>query len=101
MAKVLNSSKLLSRIPDRPANCKNSLRTANQLRSSRTENDSATNSNICQFVSIRGIRDLCGIGYMYKAVVPLLLICCFIYLPLFVKGSVLVFAVVCIDLFPF
>ena len=27
VAKVLNSSKLLSRIPDRPTNCKNSLRT--------------------------------------------------------------------------
>ena len=27
VAKVLNSSKLLSRIPDRPPNCKNSLRT--------------------------------------------------------------------------
>ena len=35
---------------------------ANQLRPSRTEYDSATNSNICQFVSIRGIRGLCGIG---------------------------------------
>ena len=35
---------------------------ANQLRFSRTEYDSATNPNICQFVSIRGIRDLCGIG---------------------------------------
>ena len=27
VAKVLNSSNLLSRIPDRPTNCKNSLRT--------------------------------------------------------------------------
>ena len=27
VAKVLNSSKLLSRIPDRPTNCKNALRT--------------------------------------------------------------------------
>ena len=27
VAKVLNSSKLLSRVPDRPTNCKNSLRT--------------------------------------------------------------------------
>ena len=27
VAKVLNSSKLLSRIPDRPTNCKNSLQT--------------------------------------------------------------------------
>ena len=35
---------------------------ANQLRPSRTEYDSATNPNICQFVSIRGIRGLCGIG---------------------------------------
>ena len=64
VAKVLNSSKLLSRIPDRPTNCKNSstMDCANQLRSSRTEYDSATNPNICQFVSIRGIRGLCGIG---------------------------------------
>ena len=38
VAKVLNSSKLLSRIPDRPT------------RSSRTEYDSATNPNIFQFV---------------------------------------------------
>ena len=37
---------------------------ANQLRSSRTEYDSATNPNICQFVSIRGIRGLCGIGVL-------------------------------------
>ena len=36
----------------------------NQLRPSRTENDSATNPNICQFVSIRGIRGLCGIGVL-------------------------------------
>ena len=63
VAKVLNSSKLLSRIPDRPTNCKNSLRTVRiNLRPSRTEYDSATNPNICQFVSIRGIRGLCGIG---------------------------------------
>ena len=48
VAKVLNSSNLLSRIPDRPTNCKNSLRTANQLRSSQTEYDSAKKSNICQ-----------------------------------------------------
>ena len=37
---------------------------AYQLRSSRTEYDSATNPNICQFVSIRGIRGLCGIGVL-------------------------------------
>ena len=55
VAKVFNSSKLLTRISDRPTNCKNSLRTdcANQLRSSRTEYDSATNPNICQFVAMR------------------------------------------------
>ena len=41
MAKVLNSSKLLSRIPDRPTDC------ANELRSSRTEYDSDTYPNIC------------------------------------------------------
>ena len=64
VAKVMNSSKLLSRIPDRPTNCKNSLHTdcANQLRSSRTEYDSATNPKICQIVPIRGIQGLCGIG---------------------------------------
>ena len=33
-----------------------------QLRSSQTEYVSATNPNICQFVTIRGIRALCGIG---------------------------------------
>ena len=37
---------------------------ANQFRPSRTEYDSATNPNICQFVSIRGIRGLCGIGVL-------------------------------------
>ena len=48
---------------------------ANQLRPSRTEYDSATNPNICQFVSIRGIRGLCGIGvsqsnlFIYQLVV--------------------------------
>ena len=35
---------------------------ANQLRSSRTKYDSATNPNIYQFVAICGIRGLCGIG---------------------------------------
>ena len=35
-----------------------------QLRSSRTEYVSATNLNICQFVAIRGIRGLCGIGVL-------------------------------------
>ena len=49
VAKVLNSSKLLSRIPDRTTNCKNSLRTVR-----RTEYDSVTNPNICQFASIVG-----------------------------------------------
>ena len=37
---------------------------ANQLRSSRTEYGSATNPNICQFVSFRGIRGLSGIGVL-------------------------------------
>ena len=32
------------------------------IRPSRTEYDSATNPNICHFVSVRGIRGLCGIG---------------------------------------
>ena len=32
-----------------------------QLRSSQTEYDSATNPNICQFMSIRGIRSMCEI----------------------------------------
>ena len=31
------------------------------LRSSRTEYDSATNPNICQFVAIRGIRGQCTV----------------------------------------
>ena len=35
---------------------------ANQLRSSRTEYNLDTNPNICQFVAIRAIRGLCGIG---------------------------------------
>ena len=39
---------------------------ANQLRPSRTEYDSAKNLNICQFVSIRGIRGLCGIGVLAR-----------------------------------
>ena len=41
---------------------------ANQLRSSRTEYDSDTNPNICQFEAIRGILGLCGIGLLH---------CCF------------------------
>ena len=55
VAKVLNSSKFLPRIPDRLTNCKNII----QLRYSRTDYVSATNSKI---VAILGIRDLCGIG---------------------------------------
>ena len=38
---------------------------ANQLRSSRTEYDSSMKPNICQFVAIRVIRGLCGIGVLY------------------------------------
>ena len=34
----------------------------NQLRTSRTDYDSTTNPNIYQFVAIRGIRGLCGMG---------------------------------------
>ena len=65
MAKVLNSSKLLSRIPDRPTELQElATDCANQLRSSRTEYDTATNPNIYQFVSIRVIRGLCGIGVL-------------------------------------
>ena len=42
---------------------KNWLRTQNnQLRTSRTDYDSTTNPNIYQFVAIRGIRGLCGMG---------------------------------------
>ena len=37
-----------------------------QLRSSRIESVSATIPNICQFVAIRGIRGLCGIGVLGK-----------------------------------
>ena len=39
---------------------------ANQLRSLRTEYDSATNPNICKFMSIGGIRGLCGKGVLYS-----------------------------------
>ena len=49
VAKVLNSLKVLSRIPDRPTNCKNWPRTVG-ISSARTEYNSATNPNICQFV---------------------------------------------------
>ena len=41
---------------------------ANQLRYSRTEYDSATNPNICQFVSISGIRGLVDISHDVVAV---------------------------------
>ena len=63
VAKILNCSKLLSRIPD----CSRIARTdyecnTIQLRASRTVYDSATNAQIHQFVAIRGIRGLCGIG---------------------------------------
>ena len=57
VAKVLNSSKLFSRIPDRPTNCIFTTDCANQLRSSRTEYDSATNPNICQFVGFGACVD--------------------------------------------
>ena len=44
-------------------NWKNWLRIQkNQLRTSRTDYDSTTNHNIYQFVAIRGIRGLCGMG---------------------------------------
>ena len=68
MAKVLNSSKRLSRIPDICTYELQELTTdcANQLRSSRTEYDSDTNPNICQFVAIRVIRGLCGIGVLAR-----------------------------------
>ena len=38
----------------------------NQLRTSRTDYDSTTNPNIYQFVVIRGIRGLCGMGALGK-----------------------------------
>ena len=50
VAKILNSSKLLPQIP----NCSRIT--------SGTDNDSATNPKIYQFVVIGGIRGLCGIG---------------------------------------
>ena len=37
----------------------------NQLRTSRTDYDSTTNPNIYQFVVIRGIRGLCGMGALH------------------------------------
>ena len=44
-------------------NWKNWLRIQqNRLRTSRTDYDSTTNPNIYQFVAIRGIRGLCGMG---------------------------------------
>ena len=44
-------------------NWKNWLRIQkNQLRTSRTHYDSTTNPKIYQFVAIRGIRSLCGMG---------------------------------------
>ena len=44
-------------------NWKNWLRIQkNQLSTSRTDYDSTTNPNIYQFVAIRGIRGLCGMG---------------------------------------
>ena len=66
VARVLNSSKLLSRVPVQEL----TTDYANQLRPSRTEYDSATNPNICQFVSIRGIRGLCGIGVLARKFYP-------------------------------
>ena len=62
---VLNSSNFLIPIPDRPTNCKNWLRIVwfscyqDLLKLSTFK---PTNPNICQFVAIRGIRALCGIG---------------------------------------
>ena len=48
-------------------NWKNWLRIKkNQLRTSRTDYDSTTNPNIYQFVAIRGIRGLCGMGAYEK-----------------------------------
>ena len=57
VAKVLNSSKLLSRIPDRPRKTLQELTTVCtiHLRFSRNEYVSVSNPNICKFVAIRGI----------------------------------------------
>ena len=57
MAKILNSSKLLPRIPDRS---RIEELTAKQLITSRTDYDSITNPKIYQFVAIRGISGLCS-----------------------------------------
>ena len=70
VAKVLNSSKLLSRIPDRPTNCKNSLRT---MRISLDHHELSTIQpriqifvNSCQFVVWnRGIRHNCESSRMH------------------------------------
>ena len=35
-----------------------------QLKTSRTDYDSATNPKMCRLVTIRGIRGLCGIGVL-------------------------------------
>ena len=61
MAKVLNSSKLLSRIPDRPTDCKNSLRA---MRISLDLHELSTIRHESKYLSIRGIRGLCGIGVL-------------------------------------
>ena len=55
VAKILNSSKLLSRIPNRS---RIERIKKNQLRTSRTDYDSTTNPSIYQFAAIRGIRGL-------------------------------------------
>ena len=63
MAKVLNSSKLLSRIPERPTNCKNSLRTVrissdlHELSTSQTQIQIFVDSWDSGPVWKRGIRD--------------------------------------------
>ena len=62
MAKGLNSSTLLSQIPDRPTNARTDYRLCDSVKIfTDTEYVSATNPIVCQFVAIRGMRGLCGI----------------------------------------
>ena len=63
MDKVLNSSNLLPQIPNKTYELQElTTNCLPQLRSSRTDNVSATNPKNCQFVVIHGIHGLCVIG---------------------------------------
>ena len=61
VAKTLNSSKLFLRIPDKSELTMNIYETVG---TSRTDNDSTTNPENCQFFEIRGIRGRSVIGLL-------------------------------------